>query len=175
MNYQSDQFVEHLVARQPSTQTRMTQVLLVLTALVLSYTLFGFAKVLGIFFAGIIAGVWFAVWYLWRFFNVEYEYSLTNGDLDIDQIYGKRKRKNVLSTHVRYFELIAPVQSERYKQCRQDKSIQTYLDFSSHVNVEGTFFGVFSNEKGRKMVFFEPTEEMLDIMKVYLPRKLFME
>lgn len=175
MNFQADQYFEHLVALKPSWRTRVTQVMLVLTAIFLTYTLFGLMAKVPYIMSVVVVGIWYGVWFLWRFFNTEFEYSLTNGDLDIDRIYGKKRRKNVLGIHVKRFELMARVTSDYYRQCRQDGNIKTYLDFSSHVNIEETFFCVFSDEGGRKMLFFEPTEEMLDIIKVYIPNKLYRE
>lgn len=51
------------------------------------------------------------VWLLGNF-NIEYEYILTNNDLDIDKVIGKRKRKRMISLDVSTAEAFAPYPAE---------------------------------------------------------------
>ena len=41
-------------------------------------------------------------------FNVEYEYIVTNGELDIDRIIARRGRKRMINIKTNAYELIAP-------------------------------------------------------------------
>jgi D-alanyl-lipoteichoic acid acyltransferase DltB (MBOAT superfamily) len=47
--------------------------------------------------------------------NIEYEYSLTSGDLEITKIISRRKRKRVFFGSCRQFEMLDKVSSERHK------------------------------------------------------------
>lgn len=48
---------------------------------------------LGAFALLIIAGAGYGAWWLITSQNIEFEYSVTNGDIDIDQIVAQRKRR----------------------------------------------------------------------------------
>ena len=45
----------------------------------------------------IICGIFFGAWKLSTMFNIEYEYIITNGTMDIDKIVNKSSRKRMLS------------------------------------------------------------------------------
>jgi hypothetical protein len=64
--------------------------------------------------------------------NVEYEYIVTNGDLDIDMIVAKRKRKRIFSANCKEFEIVAPVRSSSFSQ--QVQSIKNRIDASSAID-----------------------------------------
>ena len=46
---------------------------------------------------------------MFRNLNVEYEYVFVNGDLDIDKIMNKSRRKRMFSVYADQMELLAPV------------------------------------------------------------------
>ncbi len=46
---------------------------------------------------------------MFRNLNVEYEYVFVNGDLDIDKIMNKARRKRMFSVDADQMELLAPV------------------------------------------------------------------
>ena len=48
---------------------------------------------------------------MFRNLNVEYEYVFVNGDLDIDKIMNKARRKRMFSVDADQMELLAPVGS----------------------------------------------------------------
>lgn len=48
---------------------------------------------------------------MFRNLNVEYEYVFVNGDLDIDKIMNKARRKRMFSVDADQMELLAPVLS----------------------------------------------------------------
>jgi len=102
--------------------------------------------------------------------NVEYEYIVTNGDLDIDKIISRRKRKRIFSANCKEFEIVAPVKSDSYKRSAQD--VKNKIDASSSIDSEDAWF-VLLNYKGEKtVVIFEPDERMLKNFKIYIPRKV---
>ena len=103
--------------------------------------------------------------------NVEYEYTLTNNELDIAAIYGQSRRKKLLTVDCRSFELFAP-DKEEYKSEYESQTVTKRLDYSSSPKAERRCFAVFNDKGGaRAVVFFEPTDRMKDAMKVYLRNK----
>ena len=94
-----DTFVEQIVAKRKGGKEyaiifgSLIAALLILAALWLFLLFF-----IGIFFVLLLtAGIGWLLWYLITMQNVEFEYSVTNGDIDIDQITAQRKRKRIVS------------------------------------------------------------------------------
>lgn len=103
--------------------------------------------------------------------NIEYEYIVTNGDLDIDKIISKRKRKRIFSANCREFDIVSKVKSNSFSQSVQ--SIKNRIDASGSIDSPDTYF-ITLNYKGEKtLVIFEPDERMLNNFKIYIPRKVF--
>ena len=66
--------------------------LIVIGAIVISYLLMLFIPQFAMF---LIIAVLLGIYTISKF-NIEYEYALTNGDLDIDMIISQKKRKRLL-------------------------------------------------------------------------------
>ena len=85
--------------------------------------------------------------------DLEFEYLYVNGELDIDKIMSKVKRKRVGSFDISKAEMVAPVKSHELDYYRQSKDLKV-VDCSSgedHANVYGM---VIKDEKGMKLVLF---------------------
>ncbi|MGI6668645.1 MAG: DUF6106 family protein [Acetivibrionales bacterium] len=105
--------------------------------------------------------------------NIEYEYIVTNGDLDIDKIISKSKRKRIFSANCREFDIVSKVKSDDFS--RSLRGIKNKIDASGSIDSPDAYF-ITLNYKGEKtMVIFEPDRRMLDNFKVYIPRKVFAE
>jgi hypothetical protein len=119
----------------------------------------------------IAAGIIYLAYRLITSRNIEYEYIVTNGDLDIDKIISKRKRKRVFSASCKDFEILARIQSQHFNQ--EVKSITKKIDASSSINSPNAFFAVLNYKGERTVVIFEPDSRMLDNFKLFIPRKIF--
>lgn len=94
-----DRFSEQLVPKASTGKDMFLRGLLVAAALLLIGALGFFAIPFGLLLIFLLlAGsvIWGLVWLLQGTF-VEYEYIVTNDDLDIDKIVGKRKRKRLIT------------------------------------------------------------------------------
>ncbi len=101
--------------------------------------------------------------------DLEFEYSYFNGDLDIDKIMAKQSRKRVFSTDMESVIVVAPVGSIELQPYKQLKCI----DFSSNTG-NGKVYELVTNSNGRKVkVLLEPSQELLDGMRMKAPRKVF--
>jgi hypothetical protein len=103
--------------------------------------------------------------------NIEYEYIVTNGDLDIDKIISKRKRKRIFSASCKEFEILAKVSSNSFSQSVQ--SIKNRIDATSSINSPDAYFATLSYKGEKTLVIFEPDERMLNNFKVFISRKIF--
>lgn len=108
-------------------------------------------------------------WYLMKRLDYEYEYLYYNGDLDIDKIMGKQKRKRVFEASVKTIDVLAPTGSIELQQFQNLKA----YDCSSNSGNK-TYEMVLVNKKGQKVrVIFEPSEKILENMRMLEPRKVF--
>lgn len=93
-----DNICEQLVVKARTTSDRIKAVLIILGLAVVSAGLLflalatGFLAFLLIAGAAVVGGV-----YLLSGLDVEYEYIITNNELDIDKIIGRRKRKRMIT------------------------------------------------------------------------------
>ena len=99
--------------------------------------------------------------------NYEYEYIFTNGELDIDKIIAKRKRKRILNVEVRNFSNFGKAEEILNKKDRLTK-----INADDGIT-ENIFFAEFNcSETGQTRLFFSPNDKLLNNFKKYLPRNL---
>jgi len=102
--------------------------------------------------------------------NVEFEYLVTNGEIDIDKIIARRKRKRIFSANCKSFDLVAKVTSGDFTP--QIQNINNRLIYSSTLTGDSVYFISLKYKGESTVVFFEPTEKMLINFKKYIPRNV---
>ena len=174
-----DIFIEKLVAKKKDGKdiaiTVAAWVLTILVTLVSIFAIFTFEALREFVFIWIFpAGFIFVGYKLITSRNVEFEYSLTNSELDIDKIIHRRKRKRVVTVNARNIDILALVSSEQFAREANSATISKKFDCSSGTNSSATCFVVFSDKDGQKtLLIFEPNEKMIDGFKRYSTRKVF--
>jgi hypothetical protein len=166
-----DTFMEKLVTKKKTTADHLITFGIVLAAILLIMIIL-MIKVLQELGISLIlaAGIGYLAYRLLTSRNVEYEYIVTNGDLDIDKIVSRRKRKRIFSANCKEFDIVAPVKSDSYNRSAQE--FKKRIDASSSTDSADAWF-VTLNYKGEKtIVIFEPDERMLKNFKIYIPRKV---
>lgn len=158
-----DFYTEQLVKKQTTMKDVFIKALLVAVAIVSVFVVLMFPVAL-IVPVVVIAAVVFLI----RRLNVEYEYLYVNGDLDIDKIMNKAKRKRVFSANIDNFELLAPEGAEALNQFRNARVV----DYSSG-SADGRRYVLVVAENGQvtKLVF-EPNDEIIEGVFLMAPRKV---
>lgn len=166
-----DTFIEKLVARKKTAKDSLLTAGILVAAIfliMLSLTVKVINQLgLGIFLA---AGLIYLGYRLVQARNVEYEYIVTNGDLDIDRIVAQRKRKRIFSASCKEFDVLSPVKSNSFSQSVQ--SIKNRIDASSSIDSPDAYFATLNYKGEKTVVIFEPDERMLNNFKIYIPRKI---
>ena len=159
----SDFYTEQLIRRK----TPITSILLV--SVCGAFTIISVLSMLILPFGLLITAALGALTYfVHRSVNLEFEYLYVNGDLDIDKIMGKAKRKRVFSASIGELEVLAPSDSEEVKRMKVDKT----LNFSSFVAGSKTY-DLIVQQNGQKIkVIFEPNDTILNGYKMLAPRKV---
>ena len=106
----------------------------------------------------LIVGILYGAWWLITGLNVEYEYCVTNGDIDIDLIIAKRKRKRVVSVVGRKVESLQPYDSVTV----EGKAYQRVVIAAPSKKEAGLWcFTYHSKKNGHTLVVFQPEERVL--------------
>ena len=104
-------------------------------------------------------------------FDLEYEYLYVNGELDIDKIMAKQRRKRCVSYDVANLELAAPTDSALLGRYQQQKDIRV-RDYTSRMSDTDSWTLVFNSKKGWELVKLELDDEIIGDIKRRAPRKV---
>ena len=96
--------------------------------------------------------------------SAEWEYSFVNGELTIDKILGKRKRKPGETYDIRKASLIAPTHSEEVISKSEYLTKIDYIGISDNEDHYSIIIDDVEGVKGALMITFDPDEKMLDAM-----------
>lgn len=111
-----------------------------------------------------------------RRYSIEYEYIVTNDELDVDRITGKKERKRLLTVSARKFEIMAPAKGGEFEKALNNPDIRVKLDASMGEESENRYYAVFINKKNEKMLLvFNPTMEMQKALKQANMRNVYLE
>ncbi|WP_341878085.1 DUF6106 family protein [Defluviitalea saccharophila] len=165
-----DIFKEQLVAKKRTSKDGMITALIILAAIVVALAAFAFIPQVFVFAVAIAA--YGAYWLIQRQ-NIEYEYSFTNGELDIDQIINKSNRKRVVSVSVKEFDVMAHVEDKDH--AHELTGFEKTLDFSSGEIKSNTYAAIFVHNNQKVKMIFEPNEEILKGIFHLIPRKLYIK
>lgn len=118
------------------------------------------------------AGVGYLTYRLSLEWDLEFEYTFVNGELDIDKIMGKSKRKRCVVVDLECTEIVAPVNSHALDSFKNNKCKE--YDFSSHMPEAKPYviYATVKNEMSR--ILFEPNERMINDMRNVAPRKIIL-
>ncbi len=165
-----DVYKEQIVKKTPSSNDQIRKFSLVLGAVSIAGLLFlvvsTFVPQYILVYLLLVGLMIYGVVYLIHNMSTEYEYILTNGEIDIDKIMGQRKRKRLFS-----FRLQAVTAFGEY-----DPSVispDTTVFFAADGTGENDYCAqLIDKEHGATCVVFTPNVEMLALMKPFLPRNL---
>lgn len=162
-----DNIAEQLVSKQPTSADRAKLVLISVAGILLASAVMFFAIITGfmvlvIIAVGLIAGT---VYYISGAY-VEYEYIITNDEMDIDKIIGKRKRKRMITVDLSAAEAFAPYPSD--EDIKADATV-----FASSGSETDAYYLITSHSSyGKVKVIFNPGERIREAIIQELPNAL---
>lgn len=159
----SDYYTEQLVKKRTSMKDVVVKAFLVALTIVSVLVVFMFPF-------GIIAPVIIIVLDVIMFqrMDVEYEYLFVNGDLDVDKIMHKAKRKRIFTININDIEIVAPSDSPELNQYRGIKA----NDYSSMESGAKTYTLVAVTQGEQKKIIFEPNDTIIEGLRMLAPRKV---
>lgn len=165
-----DQFAECLVRKQPDASDRMKGVLLIIAAVLITAISILFVYLTKIpFLLLVTCAAIYGVYYLVSGLSVEYEYAVTNDEIDVDKIIAKRKRVHLLTASIRKFEAFGPAEEMPEED---DRTLVLCADNTG----EGEYYAdVETEEYGSTRILFTPDTAVLEAVKEALPHALRMQ
>lgn len=171
-----DSYIEQLVEHKKDYKDFLVKVVMILSifAVLALGVLFGilvnpYFVAVGMFLAAF--DIYFC-WYVITGRDVEYEYTVTNNNLQIDKVMAKRRRKDVLSIDIKKIEGFDKLSENRLSDNKCDKVLYlgTYDDDPDQYR-----FIVKTKKYGRIMVVFAPNEKVLNAVKMHLKPEVKIE
>lgn len=161
----NEMYVEWLVKRKTPAFMALLRILSVMLAA--CFVLLGFV-VFPAFLIGVALGV--AAYFIRLNADLEYEYLYVDRELTVDKVMAKTRRKRVAVFELDKMEIVAPVKSWHLDNFK-NRTVKT-VDYSSGEEKQPDRRYLFYYEGGKKIIF-EPNEEMIKIMQLAAPRKVF--
>ncbi len=164
-----DTYVEHMVKAKTSNTQMMIRMTAIVGCIFVAYIAL---VILGITFAAIaIFGLAYLVYYIIIMTDLEYEYVLVNGELTIDCIYGKSKRKQAAKFDITKCEMIAPIESTYVAGYNRNENMKK-MDYTSGGSLDNVYLLIIAYGAESAKVYLEMTTEMLSAMKTSAPNKV---
>lgn len=163
-----DNFAEYMVKKKPSAKDNTKKIAILILAALLSaatifFTIFTHIPFLLLITCGIIFGAYFFLTNL----SVEYEYAITNGEMDVDKIIARRKRVHLITVNVAKFDAYGPFTDDI-----PDDTSRTLVLCSDNTG-EGEYYADLETEEyGSTRIIFTPNNSIKNAIELALPRHL---
>ena len=161
-----DTFFEQIIAVKKNGKAVAAIIGIWLAAFIVCFLLIMFMGFLGTFSLLLAAGVLFGAYKLCSRFNLEYEYIVTNGTMDIDKIINKSSRKRILS-----FELATVSRIEKFNPAQLSGVNAKELFITCNQDDPGAYLMVSATEgKGTSYLVFAPDERVRSAIVKFVPK-----
>lgn len=103
--------------------------------------------------------------------RTEYEYTFTNGELDFAQVYNNKKRKSLGTMRVKNVDSFGPVESDHFRRligAPGAKAKNWFLNRGAKL-----YYFYYVKDANKNIIVFEPSDELVEFIKKYLPYGVF--
>ena len=161
-----DTFFEQIIAVKKNGKAVAAIIGIWLAAFLVCFILIMLMSILGTFSLLLAAGALFGAYKLSVRFNVEYEYIVTNGTMDIDKIINKSSRKRILS-----FELATVSRIEKFNPAQLSGVNAKELFITCNQDDPRAYLMVSATEgKGTSYLVFAPDERVRSAIVKFVPK-----
>ena len=157
-----DTFNEQILKIRPTAKTTVLRLLIWVVAIAVSTVLIMNLRYLKGLIVLLEFLLFYGAWKLSQQCSIEYEYILTNGDLDIDKITAQSTRKRLLTLKCAEIETIGKYQ----------KGMQLHGKLFMCCNENDNAYYIITRDKneGTVCLVFAPEEKLINGIKLFLPR-----
>ena len=116
--------------------------------------------------AVIFGGVTYLIWRYKDNYRTEYEYTFTNGDLDVSKVLGNSRRKYLTSLPMKNVESAGRVTDPSFQRYATMKDVKKHNWFLNRESNLCYFYFVKNSVK--HVIVIEPSDEMVEMAKPYM-------
>lgn len=162
-----DNYCEQLVEKKKTTADIVKMITLSLGLILGAAACMFAAMFIGLTFLVVIAvgllalGVW-----LVSGMNVEYEYIITNNEMDIDKIIGRRKRKRMITIDLTKADDLGKYPPEK------DIESDTTVHATTGLEKNARYLLVQHKDYGKVKVIFNPNQKLMEAIAQEIPKSL---
>ena len=105
--------------------------------------------------------------------RMEYEYTFTNGTLDFAQVFNNKKRKSLGSLNCKTVDAFGKVSGssfQRFVSMPGIKQTRWFLNRDAEL-----YYFYFQKDNNKRLIVLEPSEEMVEYIRFYLPHGAYQE
>lgn len=161
----NDNYYEQAIQAKPNA-THYLKLFLSVFVMAGGLALFLFAGPIG--FVILVFGAWL-FYYFQSNRKLEYEYTFTNGSVDIAAIFNGTRRKELVAFELEQVTMIVPKDSPRI----ENEHFVKQRDYSSRTEKEKVISMVVEREGKRELITIEPDEQSLAHIRMYARNKIY--
>ena len=163
-----DNFAEYMVKKRPDSRDNAKRAGIIALAVVLCVASVFLVFVTHIpFILLITCAIIYGAYFLSTGTSVEYEYAVTNGEMDVDKIIARRKRVHLITVSTAKFDAYGEM-----TDAVPDDPDRTIVLCSDNTG-EGEFYADLETEEyGATRIIFTPNEAVQEAINAALPRQL---
>ena len=170
-----DNFREEVAAKQNSTMNMIMYglawiVMIILAIMTMSnlYAIVGGNFQLPVIITTLCTGALAVlIWLKKDELRIEYDYTFTNGDLDVGKVFGNSRRKLMTSLAMKNVESAGAVTDKSFQRFLNNKDVKKHNWF---VNRDAKlYYFYFVKNEVRHAIILELSDEMIKMLKPYLP------
>lgn len=170
----NDVFVEYMVKKKMG---------LVDAAICIGVSVLGAVIIfVSILFAGVtpmipfivLCGVIYGVYWVISSRSVEFEYSITNGDISVDKIVNRRSRKRLTAFDAKNIEEMGKY-AENAQRLRTRRVDKTIMAASTDDGKDAWFVIAKSRKTGMTLLVFSPDDRCIEAIKPFMDRRVRFE
>lgn len=170
----TDVFVEYMVKKKTGSKDILMSLGVSILGAILIFVSIFLTPVSPMIPFLVICGVIYGVYYVISSRSLEFEYSITNGDIAVDKIINRRNRKRLTSFDAKAIEEMGKYteNAQKLKDKRVDKTI-----FASETDdgKDAWYIIAKSRKTGLTLLVFSPDERCIDAIKPFMDRRLKFE
>ena len=162
-----DTYSEQLVTRASTGADKAKKILISIGAILIATLLMWLAIVFGAYtLILLVFGVLGLGVYLVSNMDVEYEYIITNDEMDIDKIIGRRKRKRLITIDLRSAEDFGPYPAS------DDVKVEATVHATTGYENDAYYMLAQHGVYGKVMLIFNPNEKTREAIMQEVPNQL---
>lgn len=162
-------YFDEIHKQSTTPKTILVNIGLIFLAFLVSFICLLFANYLGSLTLLLMVGAFAGAIYLIKISSKEYEYIYTDGEIDIDMISGRTRRKRMVTIKPENMQKLEKYTPDSYKRLKTPDVIKN-LDFSTG-NPHDTYIILTNLNSTKTLILFSPSQRLLDSWEPILRKR----